>query len=161
MTFDGQDVIGNIVIIRLTRLCGKVAHINSLRPRSLQCTGDVRDKQIRYDARIQTPWPDDNQVGANNGGLGGVLNSLRNAGMGQAADSWVGNGTNQSVSPAELERALGHDTVRQFGERAGIGGPESAGVLADLLPELINQMTPKGQEPQGPDLGGLLKQLLR
>jgi len=105
--------------------------------------------------------PDDNQVGANNGGLGGVLNSLRNAGLGQAADSWVGNDTNQSVSPAQLEQALGHDTVRQFGERAGVGGRESAGVLADLLPELINQMTPKGQEPQGPDLGGLLKQLLR
>ena len=105
--------------------------------------------------------PDDNNVGANNGGLGGVLNSLRNAGMGQAADSWVGNDTNQRVSPAQLEQALGPDTVRQFGERAGVSGGESAGVLADLLPELINQMTPKGQEPTGPDLGGLLKQLLR
>ena len=57
--------------------------------------------------------------------------------------------------------AVGSDTIRQFGEQAGVNERESAGVLADLLPELINQMTPRGQAPQGADLGGLLKQLLR
>jgi uncharacterized protein YidB (DUF937 family) len=104
--------------------------------------------------------PDDNSVGANNGGLGGILNTLRDAGLGKAADSWVGSGANEAISPEQLEAALGGDTVRQFAQRAGVEERQSAGVLADLLPELINQMTPRGQVPQGNDLSGLLKQLI-
>ena len=99
--------------------------------------------------------PDDNSVGANNGGLGGILNTLRGAGLGKAADSWVGSGANEAISPEQLEAALGGDTVRQFAQRAGVEER-----LADLLPELINQMTPRGQVPQGNDLSGLLKQLI-
>ena len=104
--------------------------------------------------------PDDNSVGANNGGLGGILNTLRGAGLGKAADSWVGSGANEAISPEQLEAALGGDTVRQFAQRAGVEERQSAGVLADLLPELITQMTPRGQVPQGNDLSGLLKQLI-
>jgi uncharacterized protein YidB (DUF937 family) len=104
--------------------------------------------------------PDDDRVGTGNGGLGGVLGSLRDAGLGGAADSWVGQGQNQPISANDLEAALGRDTMRQFSERAGVQERDAPGVLADLLPELVNQLTPRGDVPKGSALGGLLGQLI-
>lgn len=105
--------------------------------------------------------PDDNSVGANNGGLDGVLDALRSAGMERETDSWVGSSQNEAISASQLEAALGADTLRQFAQRSGVEQGQSAGILAELLPELVNQMTPRGQVPSGGDLTGLLRQLLR
>ena len=40
--------------------------------------------------------------------------------------------------------------------KAGIGHADASSVLASVLPELVNQMTPQGQVPQGNALDGVL-----
>ena len=45
------------------------------------------------------------------GGLSELLKRFQQAGQGQAAESWVGTGPNQSLAPEELEKAIGADTL--------------------------------------------------
>jgi uncharacterized protein YidB (DUF937 family) len=46
------------------------------------------------------------------GGLGGLLAILQQGGLGDAAQSWVGNGANQPVSPQQLHSAFGDEQVQ-------------------------------------------------
>ena len=40
------------------------------------------------------------------GGLGELLNKLRNAGHGEAVDSWVGTGPNKPIEKSRVEQAI-------------------------------------------------------
>jgi uncharacterized protein YidB (DUF937 family) len=81
------------------------------------------------------------------GGLGGLLQQLQAAGLGHQADSWVGSGENEPITPDELRNALGPDSVHDLAMQAGISDEEASGGLAALLPELVNQLTPEGRLP--------------
>ena len=99
------------------------------------------------------------------GGLGGLLNKFQNAGLGDAAGSWVGTGQNQAVTGAQVTQALGPDVIGNIASQLGVGHSEAAGGVAQLLPELINKLTPQGQAPQGglgstDDIMGMLGKML-
>ena len=106
--------------------------------------------------------PKDTSVGGG-GGLADVIGAMTKGGLGDAAASWVGTGANQPVDAGALASALGPDVLGQFARQAGIGHGDASSVLASILPELVNQMTPQGKVPQGNDLestiGSLLGQL--
>ena len=106
--------------------------------------------------------PKDTTVGGG-GGLADVIGAMTKGGLGGAAASWVGNGANQQVDAGALASALGPDVLGQFARQAGIGHGDAGSVLASILPEIVNQMTPHGQVPQGNALestiGSLLGQL--
>lgn len=44
-------------------------------------------------------------------GLGGLVGTLSNAGLGDAVGSWISNGANQPVSGEQLGGALGADVL--------------------------------------------------
>lgn len=69
--------------------------------------------------------------------------------------SRIGTGANQRVSPDALSAALGPDLMVQLAQHMGSNQQQAAGTLADLLPDLIDQLTPKGQLPTDSGLGGL------
>ena len=92
------------------------------------------------------------------GGLSGVLGQLSKAGLGDAVNSWVGTGANQPVSPDALGNALGSDAVAGFARQLGIEPGEALGHLSQMLPQVVDKLTPNGQVPQG-DLGSLLGSL--
>jgi uncharacterized protein YidB (DUF937 family) len=86
-------------------------------------------------------------------GLGALVDRLRQAGLGEQVDSWVGTGANQPVAPEQLEQAFGPDALAGMAQRLGIGGGGAAGggmaaALAALLPQVINGLTPQGRVPQ-------------
>jgi uncharacterized protein YidB (DUF937 family) len=91
----------------------------------------------------------------NAGGLSGLLAKLQQGGLTDAVQSWVGTGANQPVSPDVLGGALGPDLLGQLAQQMGGNQQQAAGTLADLLPILIDQLTPKGQLPADNGLGGL------
>ena len=45
------------------------------------------------------------------GGLGSLVDHFRQNGQGQAAESWIKQGPNQSVTPDQLEQALGPEVL--------------------------------------------------
>ena len=91
----------------------------------------------------------------NAGGLSGILAKLQQGGLGDAAQSWVGTGANQPVSPDALGGALGPDLMGMIARQLGGNQQQAAGTLADLLPGLIDQLTPQGRLPTDNGLGGL------
>jgi len=103
--------------------------------------------------------PKDASVGGG-GGLADVIGAFSKGGLGDVMSSWVGGGPNKPVDPGALANVLGPDVLSQFAKKAGIERADASSVLASVLPELINQMTPQGQVPQGNALDGVLGSLL-
>ncbi|RBA24381.1 uncharacterized protein YidB (DUF937 family) [Herminiimonas fonticola] len=84
----------------------------------------------------------------NAGGLPALLQQLQGGGLGDQVASWIGTGENQAVSGDQIMDALGADNIQQIAQQAGVE-PEHASVgLAQLLPQIIDQLTPNGQVPQ-------------
>jgi uncharacterized protein YidB (DUF937 family) len=99
---------------------------------------------------------------ANNGpagGLGGLMEAFQRNGQGDVLGSWIGSGQNAPISPDALGKVLGPDVLSKLGAQAG-GVPQGdlLGSLAQILPGVIDKMTPQGQAPQGGfgDLGSIL-----
>lgn len=99
------------------------------------------------------------------GGLGGLVSKFQQAGLGPVIASWIGGGPNEAVSGEQITSALGSGTVADMAGKLGLDSGEVAGQLSQLLPLLVNQLTPQGQAPaQGlgnsSDLMGMLGGLL-
>ncbi|HSV60337.1 MAG TPA: YidB family protein [Variovorax sp.] len=82
------------------------------------------------------------------GGLGGLVSKFEQAGMGDVIGSWVGNGENRSISPDQVQGALGSDAISGMASKLGINAQTLLPLLASVLPLLINQMTPQGKVPE-------------
>lgn len=100
------------------------------------------------------------------GGLGGLLDQFTRAGAGDAARSWVGSGANQPVSPDVVTQALGPNVIGDIAAQLGVGQSDAAGGIAQILPELIDKLTPHGQAPQAglgsaDDIMGMLGKMLQ
>lgn len=93
------------------------------------------------------------------GGLGGMLDKFRGAGMQQKADSWVSTGPNEPLSPDEVEQAMGRDELERISNETGLTVEEVRERLAKALPEAVNEVTPEGKVPDDNQLGGLLDKL--
>ncbi len=85
--------------------------------------------------------------GGAGGGLGGLLSQFQQAGMGHVAQSWVGNGPNQQVSPDQLHQVFGDDQVNQWSQQTGMPKHDLLSQLSQYLPHAVDKMTPQGQVP--------------
>ncbi len=81
------------------------------------------------------------------GGLGGLLNSLTQAGHGDAVNSWIGTGQNLPISPGALTQVLGSPQVAALAQKLGINPQQVGSLLAQALPHIVDQLTPHGQLP--------------
>jgi len=81
------------------------------------------------------------------GGLNELLRRFQQTGQGHVADSWVGTGPNQPVSPHQLENALGGDTLDALSQQTGMSRDQVLAELTRQLPQNVDQMTPKGRVP--------------
>jgi uncharacterized protein YidB (DUF937 family) len=79
------------------------------------------------------------------GGIGALLNKFRQSGLGQHADSWVGTGPNMAVTGDQVHQVLGADALGGIAAKLGIPVQQAGSSMAQILPELINQLTPQGQ----------------
>ena len=86
-------------------------------------------------------------MGMGGGGLGGLISSFQQAGLGHIAQSWVGNGANQPVSPDQLQSVFGQDRVQQMAGQAGMQPQDFLSQLSQHLPNVVNGMTPDGRLP--------------
>lgn len=87
-----------------------------------------------------------------NGGLAGLVQAFQDKGLGELIASWIGTGQNLPVSPDQIKAVLGGGQLGQIAGRLGLNESQTAGGLADLLPQVIDSLTPNGQMPQGDDL---------
>ena len=83
-----------------------------------------------------------------NGGLEGVLGKFRQGGLGQQADSWVGTGQNMNISADQLQQVFGSSTISDLASRLGMPADQAGSAMAQMLPDIINRLTPQGQVPE-------------
>jgi uncharacterized protein YidB (DUF937 family) len=100
------------------------------------------------------PAPDEG-TGGLLGGLGGLLDKLQKGGLANAANSWVGSGQNQPVSPGQLGSALGPDIIKMLAGRTGLPEEELTRQLSQVLPGVVNNLTPSGRLPTLAELSQL------
>lgn len=94
------------------------------------------------------------------GGLGNLTDMLSQLGLGEQVKSWVGTGENMPVTAEQIQNTLGQNgTLGQIASQAGVSETDAAGGLAELLPGLINKLTPNGQINAG-DITSILGSLL-
>ncbi len=102
---------------------------------------------------------------ANNGaagGLGGLTDAFAKNGAGDVLGSWVGSGQNMPISPDMLGKVLGPDVLSKLGQQAGGASQgDLLSTLSQILPGVVDKMTPQGQAPQGGfgDIASILGQL--
>ena len=97
------------------------------------------------------------------GGVGGLVSTLQQGGLGSVVNSWVGTGANQSVNGQQLGQALAGTEagrhVQAMAQKLGVDPSQLLGQLAQHLPEVVNHLTPNGQVPAGGGSGFDLSQL--
>jgi uncharacterized protein YidB (DUF937 family) len=80
-----------------------------------------------------------------NGGVQGLISQFEQQGMGSTIQSWIGSGPNQEITPEEIHKVLGSDTVKEWASKFGVSPDMVADKLAALLPGAVNEMTPEGK----------------
>ena len=89
---------------------------------------------------------------ANNGqtgGLNGLVERFNEAGLGNVIQSWIGSGENAPITGRQLQQVLGDGHLRQISEETGLSEPVAADQLSDMLPDLVDKLTPSGHIPPG------------
>jgi uncharacterized protein YidB (DUF937 family) len=97
------------------------------------------------------------------GGLSGLVQSFHDKGLGGLMSSWVSTGPNPPMSTDQVHQTLGSDKVKELATAAGISPEIASSVIAQMLPGIIDKLTPNGQVPEHSSVvemaSGLLKSL--
>jgi uncharacterized protein YidB (DUF937 family) len=97
-----------------------------------------------------------------NGGLSKILSRLQANGKGAQADSWIAKGENRPVAPEDVREAAGDDEITSIAEKLGVSKNEAAAAVAQVLPDVVDQVSPDGELPAEDELDdqlGKLKEL--
>ena len=118
-----------------------------LASRALSKKGDVEP------AASPAPQPSpDEGAGGLLGGLGGLMDKLQKGGLGKETNTWIGSGENQPVSPGQLGSALGPVVIKTLAQRSGLSEEEITKQLSQILPGVVDKLTPHGRLPSSAEL---------
>lgn len=97
------------------------------------------------------------------GGLQGLIQQFQQAGLGGHMDSWISTGQNLPISPDQLTQVLGSGKLQQMAQQAGMDPQALSSGLSQVLPQMIDKLTPQGQAPSSgfDDVIGMLGRLGR
>lgn len=86
------------------------------------------------------------------GGLGGLLERFQQKGYADQVQSWIGTGENQPLPPEALSQVFDGDQLSQIATHAGVSEDEARTGLTELLPQVVDHLTPQGQLPESDQL---------
>ena len=96
--------------------------------------------------------PSRDQSGDLLGGLGGLLSQFQQKGLGDVMNSWIGSGQNQPISPNQLGSALGPQIIKILAQKSGLSEQEITSHLSQILPNVVDKLTPNGRLATQPEL---------
>jgi uncharacterized protein YidB (DUF937 family) len=83
------------------------------------------------------------------GGLAGLVGQFESQGLGKIMSSWISTGANLPISAEQLQGALGGGAIQQLAAKVGLSPQEVTSRLTNVLPTLVDKLTPNGQLPTG------------
>lgn len=81
------------------------------------------------------------------GGLSGLVQTLREKGLGDVVNSWISREHNQPVTAAQIEGALGNEKIQALANKLGVSTSTISTHLASVLPQVVDKLTPNGTVP--------------
>ncbi|HEX4408059.1 MAG TPA: YidB family protein [Xanthobacteraceae bacterium] len=91
------------------------------------------------------------------GGLGDLLKQFQQAGQSGAANSWVGHGANQPISPNVLEQVLDSDQISTLIAQTGLSKDQVLHALSQYLPGMVDGLTPNGRLPSEDEVSRMVQ----
>ena len=88
------------------------------------------------------------KIVADNGGVSGLVQKFKDKSFSDVASSWIGKGENASIGADDLIQVLGKDSISELAEKVGMDPKTTAGIMSGLLPVVIDQLSPDGNEPK-------------
>jgi uncharacterized protein YidB (DUF937 family) len=98
-------------------------------------------------------------VNQHEGGLAGLVQSFKDKGLGEIAASWVGTGSNLPISAEQVQNVLGGEQLGALASKFGLSSEDVSGRLSELLPQVVDKLTPNGQVEGSLDMGSALGML--
>ena len=96
-----------------------------------------------------------------NGGLSGALSKITGMGYENQARSWMSNQeVNDNLDPNEITRLFDKSEIQQVAAHTGANEMEVRQGLAELLPEVMNQLTPNGNLENEPEANEEIDQII-
>lgn len=87
------------------------------------------------------------------GGVNNLIGQFASNGLGDIINSWVGTGNNLPVSPEQIKSALGQDKISNLASKLGMDQGALTSQLSNLLPDVVDKLTPEGKVPEEDILG--------
>jgi uncharacterized protein YidB (DUF937 family) len=81
------------------------------------------------------------------GGLQGMVQCFQQKGLGGVVSSWVGTGANSPITADQVHQVLGSDQVKALAAKAGINPDTASAAIAQMLPTIVDKLTPNGSIP--------------
>lgn len=78
------------------------------------------------------------------GNFQGLLDKLRQSGLGPQVASWLGDGKNLPVNADQLRAALGNTQIAQIAAGYGLPVDSVLATLAEHLPATVDKLSPDG-----------------
>lgn len=80
-----------------------------------------------------------------NGGMGAVLKKFQQKGLERQTRSWMEPGENEAIDERAVEQVIGREELAAMAQRLGVPESEVAEALAEIMPEMVDKLTPQGQ----------------
>ena len=93
------------------------------------------------------------------GGIAGLQRMFQEKGLGGVVASWIGTGQNLPVSADQLQSVLHCDALQNIAAKMGIDQGQVTSVLSQMLPNVVDKLTPNGQAPDASALSQMIKGL--
>ena len=95
------------------------------------------------------------------GGLQGLVQSFQDKGLAGLVSSWGGTGQNLPISADQIHQVLGSQQVQSLAASAGISPDAAGSAIAQLLPTLVDKLTPNGEVPAHNNMMDIVSGLLQ
>ena len=95
------------------------------------------------------------------GGIGGLMQKFSTAGLGDLMKGWISTGPNPPATAQHIEQVFSADQLQQIAQQTGVDPSQISGHIAQILPQLVDKLTPHGQPIEGNALQSGLASLLQ
>jgi len=76
--------------------------------------------------------------------LGGIAEKLKQGGLGDQVESWMGDGDNLPVSADQIKEAVGADKLGEMAGKLGVDADGAAEKLSQALPSVMDKASSGG-----------------
>lgn len=91
--------------------------------------------------------PQASETAAQSPGLTSLVQQMSASGLGPIVQSWLGSGSNLPVSAQQLTASLHPEMLAGLAQKLGLNVESLAPMLAQILPSLVDKLTPPGATP--------------